>query len=113
MADKDEITLKMGDETIKIISNDERVFYLNKDVACVSKNLENQLLSNFKEGQSKEIEIDIEGDTVERLIEFLHFKFIKQQQKQFETPDNPVDEDFPIEPEEALNLLKAGIYLQC
>ena len=35
-------TLKMGDETIRIISNDHKSFYVNKDIACVSKvNIQN------------------------------------------------------------------------
>ena len=44
---------------------------------------------------------------------YMHYKFINTQRKQFETADDPVDEQFHIEPEEALELLKAGIYLQC
>ena len=43
----------------------------------------------------------------------MHYKFINTQRKQFETADDPIDEQFHIEPEEALELLKAGIYLQC
>ena len=111
--DNSKPVLKMGDETIQLISNDERVFYVNRDIACVSKVIHNQLMSEFKEGQTKQIDVDIDGDTLEKCIEYMHYKFINSQRKQYETADNVIDEPFNIEPEEALNLLKAGIYLQC
>ena len=111
--EKEEITLKLGDETVKIISDDGRSFYVNKDVACVSRVISNRLLSDFRESQTKEIDLHIDGDTLEKWIEYMHYKFINSQRKVYETPDNPVDEEFHIDPEEALSLLKAGIYLEC
>ena len=56
----------MSDETIKLISNDQRSFYVNKDIASVSELIKNQLASEFKESQTKEIEVEINGDTLER-----------------------------------------------
>ena len=43
----------------------------------------------------------------------MHFKYINTQKKLYETPENQSDDPFDIEPEEALELLKAGIYLKC
>ena len=103
----------MWDETIKLISKDEKSFYVNKDIACVSKIIQNQLASEFKESQTKQIDVDIDGVTLEKWIEYMHYKFINTQRKMYETAENVINEDFDIEPEEALNLLKAGIYLQC
>ncbi|CAI2383707.1 unnamed protein product [Moneuplotes crassus] len=104
----------MGDETIMLLSNDDRCYYVNRDVASVSQVITARLESDFKEGQSKEIHLEeIDGDTLEKCIEYMHYKFINTQRKQYETEENPVDEQFDIEPEEALSLLKAGIYLEC
>eukprot|EP00344_Euplotes_crassus_P003779 CAMPEP_0197007198 /NCGR_PEP_ID=MMETSP1380-20130617/39483_1 /TAXON_ID=5936 /ORGANISM="Euplotes crassus, Strain CT5" /LENGTH=73 /DNA_ID=CAMNT_0042427167 /DNA_START=3 /DNA_END=224 /DNA_ORIENTATION=+ len=64
---KEEITLKMGDETIMLLSNDDRCYYVNRDVASVSQVITARLESDFKEGQSKEIHLEeIDGDTLEK-----------------------------------------------
>eukprot|EP00345_Euplotes_harpa_P011222 CAMPEP_0168348340 /NCGR_PEP_ID=MMETSP0213-20121227/19651_1 /TAXON_ID=151035 /ORGANISM="Euplotes harpa, Strain FSP1.4" /LENGTH=67 /DNA_ID=CAMNT_0008357849 /DNA_START=22 /DNA_END=225 /DNA_ORIENTATION=- len=62
----DKPTLKMCDETVRLISNGHRSFYVNRDVAAVSITIDNQLRSEFKESQTKEIEIDVVGDILER-----------------------------------------------
>ncbi len=103
----------MGDETVTLMSNDERCFYVNKDIACVSQRITDMLEKEFKESQTKIIELDIDGDTLEKWIEYMHYKYINTQRKQYETEDNLVDEQFDIQPEEALSLLKAGIFLEC
>ena len=103
----------MSDETVKLLSNDGASFYVNRDIAWVSKLISNMLMSEFKESQTKEIELDFARETLERCIEYMHYKYINSQKKQFETPDFLVDDKFDIEPEEALELLKASIFLQC
>ena len=65
-------------------SSDNHNFYINKDVACISKHLGNQLnsmlplkfifLGGFKEGESKIIHLEIKSDILEICLKYLHYK---------------------------------------
>ena len=94
-------------EVVKLVSIDEKSFYLNKDVATQSKHLATQLNSSFKEGQTHEIKLDLPSNTLETVVKYLHYRIINA--------DLEVDDraEFELEPDEALNVLNAAIYLQC
>ncbi|CDW82758.1 UNKNOWN [Stylonychia lemnae] len=91
---------------IKLISNDGHTFYVNKDVIAISKHLNNIVNSGFREGDSKEISLDINAEILEICVKYLHYKLIYRKVSFARPP-------FPIEPKIALDVLKAAIYLQC
>ena len=79
----------------------------------ISKHLKNCLEGNFKEAQEGEaepadpadgIKLELNAEILEICIKFLHYKVINRQVS-FERPP------FPIEPEVALKVLEASIYL--
>ena len=94
-------------DVVKLVSTDEKVFYMNKDVATQSKHLRNQLDSEFKEGHTSVIKLDLPANTLETVVKYLHYRIINA--------DLEVDDrgEFELEPDEALNVLNAAIYLQC
>ena len=96
-------------EVVKLCSNDEKVFYLNRDVACQSKLLEEQVETAPKEGNTKTrvIHIDLPALTLETVVKYLHYRSINSRL----APDDRAD--FDIQPKDALNILNAAIYLQC
>ena len=47
-------------EVIRLVSANGHVFFVNKDVVEVSKHLKTSLASNFIEGTTKEIKLNIE-----------------------------------------------------
>ena len=94
-------------DVVKLVSIDEKTFYMNKDVAAQSKHLANQLASSFKEGQTHEIKLDLPATTLETVVKYLHYRIINAD---LEAEDRA---EFELEPDEALNVLNAAIYLQC
>ena len=94
-------------EVVKLISVDEKMFFMNKDVAVQSKHLANQLASSFKEGQTHEIRLDLPSHTLETVVKYLHYRIINAD---LEVEDRAA---FELDPDEALNVLNAAIYLQC
>lgn len=65
-------------------SNDDRTFYVNKDVACQAKHIENLLQSKFKEGQTGEISLDMPKETLEIVVKYLHYRIINKDLAQEE-----------------------------
>ena len=98
-------------EVVKLCSNDETpsFFYLNKDVACQSKLLKEQVKTAPIEPGSKMrvVNLLLPATTLETVVKYLHYRVINSR---LATADRA---QFDIEPREALNILKAGIYLQC
>ena len=80
---------------------------MNKDVAMQSKHLANQLNSSFKEGQTHEIKLDLPSNTLETVVKYLHYRIINNDLELEERAE------FELDPDEALNVLNAAIYLQC
>ena len=94
-------------EVVKLISIDEQMFFMNKDVAMQSKHLATQLNSAFKEGQTHEIKLDLPSNTLETVVKYLHYRIINADLELEERAE------FDLDPDEALNVLNAAIYLQC
>ena len=94
-------------EVVKLISTDDQMFFMNKDVAMQSKHLANQLNSSFKEGQTHEIKLDLPSNTLETVVKYLHYRIINADLELEERAE------FDLDPDEALNVLNAAIYLQC
>ena len=96
-------------EVVKLCSNDEKVFYLNRDVACQSKLLEEQVETAPREGTTKTrvVTIDLKSTTLETVVKYLHYRAINSRL----APDDRAS--FDIAPMDALNILNAAIYLKC
>ena len=94
-------------EVVKLISSDDKLFFMNKDVAIQSKHLATQLNSSFKEGQTHEIQLDLPATTLETVVKYLHYRIINADLELEERAE------FELDPVEALNVLNAAIYLQC
>ena len=96
-------------EVVKLCSNDEKVFYLNRDVACQSKLLEEQVETAPKEGSTntRVVSIDLSAVTLETVVKYLHYRAINSRL----APDDRAT--FDIAPADALNILNAAIYLKC
>ena len=94
-------------DVVKLVSIDEKSFFMNKDVATQSKHLAAQLESTFKEGVTHEIKLDLPSTTLETVVKYLHHRIINA--------DLELDEraEFELDPDEALKVLNAAIYLQC
>ncbi|TNV73613.1 hypothetical protein FGO68_gene15968 [Halteria grandinella] len=93
-------------EVIKVTSNDGKSFYVNKDVLCISKRFQIMLSSGMQEQEQKVINLDLKTSVVETCLKYLHYKLIYRKVS-FQRPP------FHINPEDALEVLKAAIYLQC
>lgn len=93
-------------EFIRIISNDNYEFYLDKIVACHCPYFEEKLR---KIDRSLLVEImtieipEVRGEILEIMIQYLHYK-----SKYCKFPSNEVP-PFPIKPDLALEVLNASI----
>ena len=96
-------------EVVKLMSNDQHKFYLNCDVAAQSKKLNEEMKTAPHDGdaQCKVINLDLNAKTLETVVKYLHYRIINSR---LSVSDRAV---FDIEPEDALDILNAGIYLQC
>ena len=96
-------------EYCKLCSTDDKVFYLNCDVAVQSKLLLEQLKTAPKEPNTKVrvIRLDLDARTLETVVKYLHFRIINSR---LAVADRA---KFDIEPKDALDLLNAAIYMQC
>ena len=97
-------------EIVKLISQDQKIFYLNRDVACQSKFLKEAVKTAPREGNTdtRVIELnDLPAKTLETVVKYLHYRVINSRLAQTDR------DEFQIEPVEALDILKAAIYLQC
>jgi arginyl-tRNA synthetase len=77
-------SLTRTSDIVILHSNDGRTFYVNKDVACQAKHIENLLQSRFKEGQTGEISLDMPTQTLETVIKYLHYRIINKDLAQEE-----------------------------
>ena len=103
-------------------SNDNKIFYVNKDVCLISKHLKTALEGGLKDktdeyndaaasaqvdGETDTgIHLDINAEILETCIKFMHYKLINREI----STERP---DFDIDPEIALQVLEAAIYLKC
>ena len=98
-------------DIVKIISNDEnpRIFFMNRDVACQSKLLAEQLPHAERLGrtETRVIKLDLSAKTLETVVRYLHYRVINSRLAQGDRAT------FDIEPLEALDILNAAIYLRC
>ena len=99
-------------DIVKLISNEEdnkKFFFVNRDVACQSKMIKEEVKTAPKMGntQTREINIDLPASTLETVVKYLHYRCINSRLAQADRTA------FDIKPAEALDILKAAIYLQC
>ncbi len=59
MNKKSKIEVVKSSKYIKLVSSENKEFYVNKDVVMISKTLANTLESGMKESSSAEIKLDI------------------------------------------------------
>ncbi|OMJ76391.1 hypothetical protein SteCoe_24259 [Stentor coeruleus] len=101
------------DDIVKITVAEGQVFYLEKRYADMSHNIKAGLGCNSIESITKEFMFsDIRPDIMEKVIQYLHFKFKYQQlldRKAIKVSQVP---KFELEPEMALDVLVAASYLQ-
>ena len=57
--------------------------------------------------QTRVVTLDLPSKTLETVIKYLHYRIINARL------ENAVRAQFKLDPEEALNVLNAAIYLQC
>ena len=101
------------DEIVKIIAADGEIFYLEKRYADMSHNIKAGLGCNSLESINKEFVFpDIRADIMEKVIQYLHYKFKNQQLLDKGTIKISQVPKFDIEPEMALDVLIAASYLQ-
>jgi hypothetical protein len=77
-------SLTRTSDIVILHSNDGRTFYVNKEVACQAKHIENLLQSRFKEGQTGEVSLDMPTETLETVIKYLHYRIINKDLAQEE-----------------------------
>ena len=77
---------KVGDltqtiEVVKLVSTDEKIFFLNKDIACQSKLLAEQVEHAEKmEGtQTRVVFLELPSSTLETVIKYLHYRIINER----------------------------------
>lgn len=97
-----------GSPYVRLLSAEKHVFVLEKKVAMNSGVIKAMLSSDgFVESRSGEISFDdISTVVLERVIQYLHYKAKHSNSKV------PIPE-FPVPPEQALDLLLAANYLDC
>ena len=101
------------DEIVKIIVADGQIFYLEKRYADMSHNIKAGLGCNSIESISKEFVFpDIRADVMEKVIQYLHYKFKYQQLLDRNIIKISQVPKFELEPEMALDVLVAASYLQ-
>ena len=101
------------DDIVKIVVGDGEVFYLEKRYADMSHNIRAGLGCNSLESINKEfIFPDIRAEIMEKVIQYLHYKFKNQQLLDKGLIKISQVPKFDIEPEIALDVLIAASYLQ-
>lgn len=92
---------------IKIISAENSEIFLSRRVALQVETLRAMLEGNFRESEEGVIRFpDMSTSAIEKVVQYLHYK------DRYATCATRIP-DFPIEPEEALELLVAASYLNC
>ena len=102
---KEKARIDLSSKYIKLVSRDGKDFFLNKNIACVSRHIKQELKSKFIEGTVGIIKLDIESPVLEKCIDYMHYKYIHQKRAK--------PEKFIIDPEMGLEILKAAHYLEC
>ncbi|KAJ5069928.1 elongin-c [Anaeramoeba ignava] len=96
-----------NEETITLVSSDQKNFQIPKSAALLSGTIKTMLTGpgNFKEQQTGIINLPkIRGEILAKVVEYLLYKF-----KYEDTPERP---EFKVETETALELLMAAHYLE-
>lgn len=89
---------------ITLVSSDNHKFVLMKDVALISSVLRN--MEEFEEGQTGKINLDMDGEILDVVVNYLHYHFkYKDQEELGEIPE------FKIPTHLALELLVKADYL--
>ncbi|EDK43653.1 elongin C [Lodderomyces elongisporus] len=91
-------------EFVTLVSSDKFKFVIQKDVAAISSVLRNS--QGFEEGKTGKIELDMDGDILECVVEYLYYHF--KYKDQVESGDVP---EFHIPTHLALELLVKADYL--
>lgn len=92
---------------VKLISAEKHVFYLERRVALVSGMIRTVLASSgFREGSGEISFPEISTPVLEKVIEYFHYKV------KYNNSKTPIPE-FPMPPEQALEVLMAANYLDC
>ena len=100
--------LTTTNDVVKLISTDEKIFFVNMDVARQSKKLAQTINDPTNpRNQLLTINLQLDSKTLETVIRYLHFRIINAG---LEKKDRV---EFNLEPMEALEVLNAAIYLQC
>ena len=94
-------------DIVALHSSDGKVFYMSIDVARQAKHLENALASSMKEGETREIKLDMPERTLETVVKYLHYRMVNKELVKDQRPK------FELKPEDALVVLNASRYLQC
>ncbi len=95
-------------EYVILTSSDKHDFYVDKEIANMSEVIRDKLIIGKLEGKYRKAELNnIKGETLEIVIQYLHFKsrYIKTDFQR-----NPVK--FDVKPELGLDVLKAAIFLK-
>lgn len=101
-------------ELVKLTSKDGSVFHLELPYAEVSGFIRNALRSSSLESVSKEFTFpEIEGRVLEKVVEYFHYKRKFQEIVNSGSLAKEKVPQFDLEPDLALEVLVASIYLQC
>lgn len=100
-------------------SKDDKNIYIPREVAELSPYLKEEIIKILKEDKLREInetiEIkipDFDGETIELVIDYVNHKYYYEYCKKEQLLD-VIKEEYKIEPEKALDVLKATVLLQC
>ncbi|KAL6453573.1 elc1 Elongin-C [Candida maltosa Xu316] len=92
-------------EYVTLVSSDNFKFVILKEVASISSVLRNS--QGFEEGQTKKVKLDMDGDILECIVEYLYYHY-KYKDAVAEGRDIP---EFNIPTHLALELLVKADYL--
>ncbi|CAN3485696.1 elongin-C [Diutina catenulata] len=94
----------MSTEYVTLVSADNHKFVVLKEVAQISSVLRSS--QGFEEGQTGRINLDMEGDVLECIVEYLYYHY---KYRDLETTDVP---EFNIPTHLVLELLVKADYLE-
>jgi hypothetical protein len=101
-------------ELVKLTSRDGGVFYLELPYAEMSGFIRGALRSSSLESSTKEFSFpEISGRALEKVVEYFHYKSKFQELVSAGTLLKEKVPQFEVEPDLALEVLAASIYLQC
>jgi Skp1 family, tetramerisation domain. len=104
----------LNHEYVILVSSDKQEFFVDKEIANMSEVLRDKLIIGKTEGKYRKAELNnIKGDTLEVVIQYLHFKsqYIKTDFEHHPKFGNGKVK-FNVKPELALDVLKAAIFLK-